>query len=822
MIENTSDSGIKHLGVKHPKEENKILLLGSKLRVLKKLRSFFKNLHPRLIFLDLSMHYYTIKKEIREEFHDLLNGNLMDPTYIQSGELTDKFWRKTEELFEYCKYVLDEEGFFSIKVNGTMKAYLKIFIDRIFGSDRFVNEIIIDSPFKLWYAPDSTVFERTNFILLYSKNPNPRINPVLNEKESGGYWHSFVSKGQGTPKKFTFKNKEVVLAPPPGTHWKLKQETILDLCVKGQIRLNNKGSPEYWVPLKKGQIIDSNWLDIQSFEAVIDHKVTNSSSFYNRLLRMCLNKKELFLDLSADVGVSLAVADRLQLRWVGVDEDKQLFEIIVKNLTKNGIFFSAYECTSFPDFLDDSNYSYHQNNVISTSNGSGTTNNLSIQLIEKYRTQKAIFSEENPAEWTNMLIFGDNFDVLPLLEPKLRKQLKIIYIDPPFFTGTNENIVIPVGLSEERELNATENVVFPIEDLAYKNVLNASDPVEFFKQWFKKRILLMKPLLRDDGFIFVRFDYHFCHYAKIVLDEVFGNQNFVNEFLVRRMKKNLSLKQAYSQTHLIVHSDSIFVYQSSEKAKLNSSSIKKRKRKGQDFAERQYSNDNIWLDIAGYEKLKKTLYPTENSEVLLSRIIQISSEKGDIIADFFCGSGTTVAVAEKLERKWVGVDISHHSIHEIKKRILKIPHSTPFNIFSISGSQIPLFLTQGPEVDSAADHTSFKGEFAVPVAKLEAKVNDNKLKISIIEFIPSKPLDVSRKHDFVEYIDFWAIDWNYQNDCFQAMWYSYREMKGKKVLRNIQGSATHEYSDPGSYIVVATIIDVFGNNTKQSIAINIQ
>jgi DNA modification methylase len=778
---------VKRLEENHPEKRNKIILLGSKINTFENFKSFFKNLRPRLIFLDLSMHYRSLKIELREEKKEFSE-------LPEIKEITDEFWRKTEKLLDSCRLVLDEEGFVAVKTNGTIKSSLKSRLDNIFGSDRFVNEIIIDSPFKVWYAPNSTVFERTNFILLYSQNPNPRINPVLNEKESGGYWHSFVSKGQGTPKKFLFKDKgELVLAPPPGTHWKLKQESILDLCAKGQIRLNRKGSPEYWVPRKKGQIIDSNWLDIQSYQWILK-RFTNSSIFYNRLIKMCLKQQELFLDLSANLGVSLVVADQLQMKWIGLEEDKHSFELITKFITNEGTFFSAYDCESLPYFPLTL---YPQYDAIKIIKDSFTENKLSLKLIERYRFQKTISNEVKSSEWTNMLILGDIFNVLPCLNNKLRKKLKLIYIDPPFFTGTNEKIVIPIGLSEDRELNTEENIVYPLEDLAYKNVLEVPDPIEFFIQWFKKRILPMKSLLRDDGHIFVRFDYHFGHYARIVLDEVFGRQNFVNEFLVRRMKKNLS-------------PDSIFVYQSSEKARLNSSTIRKKKRKGQDLVEKQYSNDNLWIDIAGYEKLKKTLYPTENSEALLSRIIEFSTEKGDLIADFFCGSGTTLAVAEKLGRMWVGVDIGNYSIHEVRKRLLKITNNTPFEIFKIMGSSHPL---------SPAAGLISEGEMISPV-RLEIEVIGSKLKVSIVDFIPSKPVDVSRTHDFINYIDFWAIDWDHQNDQFEAKWYSYREMRGKKVLSNIKASVTHKYSNPGKYLVTATIFDVFGNSTRQSFVID--
>ncbi|MFX1537167.1 MAG: DNA methyltransferase, partial [Promethearchaeota archaeon] len=407
----------------------------------------------------------------------------------------------------------------------------------------------------------------------------------------------------------------------------------------------------------------------------------------------------------------------------------------------------------------------------------------------------------------NMLILGDVGDVLPFLSKKILKKVKLIYIDPPFFTGMDEKIVIPIGVSKKPRFSSEKINNYSYEDLAYKNILKISNPVEFFVQWFKKRVLLMKSFLREDGHIFVRFDYHFGHYARKILDEVFGFQNFVNEFLVRRMKKNLSLKQAYNQTHLIVHSDSLFVYRSSEKARLNPITIKKKKRKCQDLAEREYFNDNIWIDIAGYEKLKKTLYPTENSETLLSRVIEISTEKGDLVADFFCGSGTTLAVAEKLSRKWVGVDIGHYSIHEVKKRLLKLPNNTPFEIYKINSSH-------------TADQP-LESKTSSPAVKLDVKIYEKKLILTILDFIPSRPLDRTESYNFIHYIDYWAIDWNHQNETFEPKWYSCREMRGKKVLNNVQASVTHEYTYPGRYLVTVAIHDIFGKNTSNLLTIDI-
>ncbi|MFX1505496.1 MAG: DNA methyltransferase [Promethearchaeota archaeon] len=755
------------------------------------------------------MHYQRSKIEFREEIEEIIvekEEELSKLTEIK--KIKDEFWKKSENLINISRLLLGEEGFIAIKVNGTIKSPIKVKLDNILGSDHFVNEIIIDSPYKVWYAPNSTVFERTNFVLLYSNSINPRINPVLNEKESGGYWHSFVSKGQGAPKKFIFEDGEkLLLTPPPGTHWKLKQETILDLCSKGQIRLNRKGNPEYWVPRKKGQIIDSNWLDIRSYQWISNY-ITNSSAFFERLIKLCLKEHDLFLDLSANLGVSLLVADQVNVKWIGLEEDEYLFQRMMKFMTDKGVFFSAFDCNFLPDFPV---IHFPANNDEKIITDLSSVNDISLRLIESYKSQNLCINEEKTDEWTNMLILGDIGDILPCLSNKLIKKIKLIYIDPPFFTGTDEKMVIPIGSSEKTEFLSEENINYPIEDLAYKNIPEISNPIDFFVQWFKKRVFPMKPFLRDDGHIFVRFDYHYGHYARRILDEVFGYENFVNEFLVRRMKKNLSLKQAHNQTHLIVHSDSLFVYQSGKKARLNTTSIKKKKRKGQDLAERQYIDDNLWIDIAGYEKLKKTLYPTENSEALLSRIIEISTKEGDLVADFFCGSGTTLAVAEKSARYWVGVDIGHYSIHEVKKRLLKLPNNNPFEIYKSFPTHPSLLGVDWPS----------GSESSTPVVKLDVKIDENKLNVTIVDFIPSKLINRARSCDFIHYLDYWAISWDHREN-FEPSWYSCREMRGKKVLSNVQASVTHEYFKPGRYVIRVVVYDIFGRSTSNILSVDIE
>ena len=351
-------------------------------------------------------------------------------------------------------------------------------------------------------------------------------------------------------------------------------------------------------------------------------------------------------------------------------------------------------------------------------------------------------------EWKNKLIWGDNRYVIASLLPEFRAKIKLIYADPPFFTGTNMNITLEVG--DEGAVKEPS----AIEEIAYRNMWKEG-PSSFF-QYMYERFTLMKDLLSEDGTIWVRFDYHYSHYIKGILDEVFGYDNFRNEIVVKRGKVQFGLSEKYT-----VATDSIFFYSKTDnylfqkftreryehepkgtnmvlkgernprertfydetgqkhvlipppkthwkfvQSKIEDMTQKglitlKESKKGAEYGvieiidgEKRPSAlvphyefdlpktvDTNWTDISGYSNT--TGYPTENSEQLLERVILSGSNPNDIVADFFSGSGTTVAVAEKLGRRWIGADIGRFSVHTIRKRLLDIPHCNPFEVLNL-------------------------------------------------------------------------------------------------------------------------------------------
>ena len=354
-------------------------------------------------------------------------------------------------------------------------------------------------------------------------------------------------------------------------------------------------------------------------------------------------------------------------------------------------------------------------------------------------------------EWKNKLIWGDNKYVLASLlkNQSVVGKIKLIYIDPPFFTGTNMNINVKIGDSGVTKKPSA------IEEVAYRNMWKEGP--SSFLQYMYERIKLMRDLLADDGVIYVRFDYHYSHYIKLILDEIFGYENFRNEIIINRTRKNVMESQ--TQKIFPTATDSLFLYAKNESSLLNQV-VKKMEQKRKAFWRHlddsagqgspkiffgkklsppvgkhfKYSQEKInqmisenrlrlkckeckyehydgrwnrckeckkenprpeyfvaekehqlidtnWTDIPGYSF--KTGYPTENSEQLLRRVIEASSNEGDLVADFFAGSGTTGIIAEKLNRNWIMCDIGRFSIHTIRKRLLDIPTCKQFEVLNM-------------------------------------------------------------------------------------------------------------------------------------------
>jgi len=314
--------------------------------------------------------------------------------------------------------------------------------------------------------------------------------------------------------------------------------------------------------------------------------------------------------------------------------------------------------------------------------------------------------------WHNLLIFGDNLQAMKtllqwktdgrLVNPDGSRGVKLVYIDPPFATKQEFR-----GSQDER---------------AYQDKVVGAQFLEFLR----RRLILLRELLTSDGCIFVHLDWKKGHYVKVLLDEIFGESNFRNEIVVRRTQKSY-LERDYISS-LNVGFDTLYLYaasgatrfapvyrQQSVREKWHSldapnwsgtrpnlvyelfghmppegrcwawsreraeeaiarGDLRPNPRTGKPEyripAREQTICTNFWSDINAYSFT--TGYPTEKQEKMLERIIRMGSVEGDIVLDAFAGSGTTLAVAEKLGRRWIGIDCGKLAIYTIQKRMLTL------------------------------------------------------------------------------------------------------------------------------------------------------
>lgn len=283
------------------------------------------------------------------------------------------------------------------------------------------------------------------------------------------------------------------------------------------------------------------------------------------------------------------------------------------------------------------------------------------------------------AGWTNKLIWGDNKLILsslkngPLREAiEAEGGIKLIYIDPPFDVGADFSMKIEVG---DESFTKEANV---LEDLAYRDTWGKG--ADSFIAMMYERLALMRDLLAEDGSIFVHCDWRVSGFMRLVLDEVFSRDSHINH-IVWCYAGGGTPKSAYPRKH-----DDIYYYVKSPKSKNAASVFEAQMRKYSQTGSGRRSDgspydlnsetpqNDWWTDIPKENTQAKTNtgYPTQKPEALIKRIIEASSNEGDIIADFFCGSGTTMAVAEKLGRKWIGSDLGKFAIHTTRKRMIDV------------------------------------------------------------------------------------------------------------------------------------------------------
>lgn len=607
--------------------------------------------------------------------------------------------------------------------------------------------------------------------------------------------------------------------------------------------------------------------------------------------------------------------------------------------------------------------------VIETVNESRATreakkDNVQGGLFDVYEGKEGDTFE---AGWRNKLIWGDNLLVMGSLLEKFAGKIDLIYIDPPFATGTDFSFTAPIGDGED-EIFKEQSA---LEEKAYRDTWGRG--TSSYLTMIRDRVRIMHKLLSATGSLMVHCDWRLSGALHLLIDEVFGADRFINE-LIWRYGKMSNATNRFPRNH-----DTIFFFSKSENYKFvpvkgedseyrarfmrhltdnkvlygsvrNSTDklILGRVRKVSaglgrplvdhdvlfDFASEFKTQDDVFYDISiikgnAEERLD---YPTQKPEALLRRLIMAVTDPGDLVADFFCGSGTTLSVAEKLGRRWIGCDLGRWGTHVTRKRLLGIENCKPFEVLNLGkyerqywqgvtfgeakdkplveqalyeylafilklyGAQpvsglahlhgkkakamVHIGAVDAPvtiaEIDASVDECAKlkQGELHVlgwewemglydlmveaakkkgvkllllqiprevmeqqaaakgdvrffELAYLEAEIKQPKklaAQVALKDFvIPNTeliPEDVrSKVKKWSDYIDYWAVDWDFQNDTFMQGWVAYRTRKERKLPL---ASDAHAYEKDGKYRILVKVIDIFGNDTSQAFDVEVK
>ncbi len=318
--------------------------------------------------------------------------------------------------------------------------------------------------------------------------------------------------------------------------------------------------------------------------------------------------------------------------------------------------------------------------TVETVNESAQDRQKSLEFFRSGRT----------SEWRNRLIWGDKKYVLPSLLPEFAGKVNLIYIDPPFDTGADFSFQVEIdGENFTKEPSV-------IEMKAYRDTWGRG--LDSYLQWFYETVVLLRELLHETGSIYVHLDWHVGHYAKAVLDEIFGQENFKNEIAWWYYDKfptgGSILDRQHDRLLQYARTDNYITNLVTELRVEPGRPTEVRKKVGgkmmrirdpetgkttfiEGTTEKKISD--VWrIPLINSMSAERLGYPTQKPEALLERIIKASSNPGDLVLDCFVGSGTTAAVAEKLGRRWIACDLSRFAIHTTRKRLLSIPNVKPF------------------------------------------------------------------------------------------------------------------------------------------------
>lgn len=283
--------------------------------------------------------------------------------------------------------------------------------------------------------------------------------------------------------------------------------------------------------------------------------------------------------------------------------------------------------------------------------------------------------------WINKIFWGDNLQVMSHLLKTYRGQVNLIYIDPPFDSRVEYKKKVEI-----KGIGKTETDNSSFEEKQYGDIWTNDEYLQFMYE----RLILLRELLSDDGCIYLHCDWHKGHYLKLLMDELFGADRFINEITWYYYNKMAPKSACFPRT-----TDKILLYAKGAGYTFNTQyekrdepvkqlvrkfvdgkAINARDENGNVMYKMSYEKriDDVWRIsmLQPADKEEPVGYPTQKPERLIERMILASSKPGDLVFDCFMGSGTTQAVAMKLGRRFIGADINLGAVQTTTKRLLSV------------------------------------------------------------------------------------------------------------------------------------------------------
>lgn len=422
--------------------------------------------------------------------------------------------------------------------------------------------------------------------------------------------------------------------------------------------------------------------------------------------------------------------------------------------------------------------------------------------IAEARGDKGGNSGLKDPSWRNKLVLGDNLEVMGSLLGELAGGVDLIYIDPPFTTGGSFSYKTELGQGRPGADRAGMTHV----ETAYQDRWTMG----VYLQMLDHRLRLMRDLLSERGSLMVHVDYRANSHLRLLLDEIFGPGAMINE-IAWCYGGGGAPQRYYPRKH-----DTILWYARGREWTFNrqfrpyTEGTAQRgltRVKGPRYRLRPEGAglDDWWhgkevqkiLSPTAYENLK---YPTQKPEGLLRRIILGHSNPGDVVADLFCGAGTTLAVAEKCGRRWIGCDSGRRALQVTRKRLLEIPDRAPFEILHQEGHPSSSAAGAGLAVQWRIQE---EGPCRVRVVICGINVQD---------LAPDE--QGGSAVQWRDLIDSWGVCWSSAGEGpLRLDWFDLRTRQKAEVVLE---SPTHTYDGAGRHRVTVHLVDVLGNEVLES------